>query len=70
MQVYLASQETNRKWYLDSGCSRHMIDDEPQFIILDAEDRGMVTFGDNGKEKIIDMIILVSLPPSVLKIFY
>ena len=51
----LASQGTNRKWYLDSGCSRHITDDESQFITLDAKDGGMVTFGDNSKEKIISI---------------
>ena len=30
-----------------------MTGDESQFIILDAKDGGMVTFGDNDKEKII-----------------
>ena len=35
-EVCLASQGGNRKWYLDSGCSRHMTGDESQFITLDA----------------------------------
>ena len=51
--MYLASQRANRKWYLDSGCLRHMTGDESQFITLDAKNGGMVTFGDNGKGKII-----------------
>ena len=53
LQVCLASQGGNRKWYLDSGCSRHMTGDESQFITLVAKNGGMVTFGDNGKGKII-----------------
>ena len=52
-EVCLASQETNQKWYLDSGCSRHMTGDESQFITLDAKDGEIVTFGDNSKGKII-----------------
>ena len=49
----LASQSIKQKWYLDSGCSRDMISDESQFIILEAKNGGMVTFRDNGKRKII-----------------
>ena len=32
-----------------------MTGDESQFITLEAKNGGMVTFGDNGKEKIIDI---------------
>ena len=43
-----------RRWYLDSGCSRHMSDDKEQFITLEPKDEGgMVTFRDNGQDKII-----------------
>ena len=42
-----------RHWYLDSRCSRHMTEDEPQFISLTPKDGGLVTFGDNSKGKII-----------------
>ena len=48
-----ASQATKQKWYLDSGCSRYMTGDESQFITLKAKNGGMITFGDNNKEKII-----------------
>ena len=44
---------TKSKWYLDSGCSRHMTGDKEQFNKLDAKDGGHVTFGDNVKGKII-----------------
>ena len=49
----LNSTRTKSKWYLDSGCSRHMARDKEQFNKLDAKDRGHVTFGDNAKGKII-----------------
>ena len=49
----LATKEKKRIWYLDSGCSRHMTGDVEQFTSLDAIDGGSVTFGDNGKGKII-----------------
>ena len=40
------------KWYLDSGCSRHIIGDKEQFNKLDTKDRGHVIFGDNAKGNI------------------
>ena len=49
----LKSTRTKSKWYLDSGCSRHMTEDKEQFNKLDAKDRGHVTFEDNAKGKII-----------------
>ena len=40
-------------WYLDSRCSRYMTGDKVQFTSLTPKDRGLVTFGDNSKGKII-----------------
>ena len=40
-------------WYLDSGCSRHMTGRDTFFIKLNKYNGGFVTFGDNGKGKII-----------------
>ena len=46
----------SKRWYLDSGFSRHMYGDKNQFIIIKPkEDSGVVTFGDNGQGKIIDI---------------
>nr|CAN75835.1 hypothetical protein VITISV_004967 [Vitis vinifera] len=42
------------KWFLDSGCSRHMTRDESKFAFLTKKNGGYVTFGDNAKGKIID----------------
>ena len=53
LQVCLATKENKRLWYLDSGCSRHMTGDVKQFTSLEAMNGGSVTFGDNGKGKII-----------------
>ena len=39
------------KWFLDSGCSRHMIEDESKFVFLTKKNGGYVTFADNGKGK-------------------
>ncbi|RVW45267.1 hypothetical protein CK203_110174 [Vitis vinifera] len=41
------------KWFLDSGCSRHMTGDESKFAFLTKRKGGYVTFGDNSKERII-----------------
>ncbi|KAL6332625.1 hypothetical protein AAG906_009945 [Vitis piasezkii] len=41
------------KWFLDSGCSRHMTGDESKFAFLTKRNGGYVTFGDNSKGRII-----------------
>ena len=45
--------KSKKRWYLDSGCSRYMMDDINQFFTIKKKDEGFVTFGDNKKEKII-----------------
>ncbi|KAA3477742.1 Copia protein [Gossypium australe] len=45
-------KERNSKkntWYLDSGCSRHMICEKSHFMELMPKNGGEVTFGDNSK---------------------
>ncbi|KAL6327221.1 hypothetical protein AAG906_015260 [Vitis piasezkii] len=42
------------KWFLDSGCSRHMTGDESKFTFLTKRNGGYVTFRDNSKGRIID----------------
>ncbi|RVW62243.1 hypothetical protein CK203_064480 [Vitis vinifera] len=37
------------KWFLDSGCLRHMTRDESKFVFLTKRNEGYVTFGDNAK---------------------
>ena len=41
-----------------------MMDDKNQFIILERMERGVVTFGDNGKGKIIE-ICKICITPSI-----
>ena len=41
------------KWFLDSGCLRHMIGDESNFDFLKKKNGGYVTFRNNAKGKII-----------------
>ena len=49
----LKSIRTKNKWYLNSGCSRHMTGNKEQFYKLDVKDWGHVTFEDNAKGKIV-----------------
>ncbi|KAL6318381.1 hypothetical protein AAG906_040550 [Vitis piasezkii] len=41
------------KWFLDSGCSRHMTGDESKFAFLTERKGGYIIFGDNAKGRII-----------------
>ncbi|XP_059635284.1 uncharacterized protein LOC132277441, partial [Cornus florida] len=41
------------KWFLDSGCSRHMTGDQSKFHSIKPHKGGSVTFGDNSKGKVI-----------------
>ena len=38
---------------MDSGCSKHMTGDLSKFIVLNRDQQGRVTFGDNISSKII-----------------
>ncbi|KAK2354182.1 gag-protease polyprotein [Trifolium repens] len=42
-----------RRWFLDSGCSRHMTGDASLFIEFKAKRKGYVTYGDNNKGTIL-----------------
>ena len=44
------------KWHFDSGFSRHMIGDTNLFVTLSNCEGDTVTFGDDGKDKIIGTI--------------
>ena len=48
-------------WYLDSGCSRHMIGDRSLFKVFESKKGGNVTFGDGRKSQIKGKGI-ISLP--------
>ncbi|XP_058005381.1 uncharacterized protein LOC131181352 [Hevea brasiliensis] len=53
-KVSLKSSKLESKWYLDSGCSRHMTGNANLFLSLEKRDGGgQVTFSDNGKGKIV-----------------
>ena len=54
MQVCLKSHhQKEMKWYLDSGCSRHMTRNKSQFKSLRPKDGGIVKFVDGIKSKIV-----------------
>ena len=40
-------------WYLDSGCSRHMIGDKLLFKSLKEKEDGYVTFGDGSHSQVL-----------------
>ena len=64
MQECLTAQGSKRRWYLDSGCSRHMTGDKEQFFILEMKEGGDETFGDGGKGKTIG-IGKIQIAPSI-----
>lgn len=53
MYSRMASVGKGRKWYLDSGCGRHMIGDKSMFSCLTSIDGGYVIYEDNGKVKLL-----------------
>ena len=52
--VHTALKEFNScLWYLDSGCSRHMIEDKSLFKSLKEKGDGYVTFGDGSHSQVL-----------------
>ena len=41
------------KWYIDSGCTKHMRGNKDKFLTLKRNNGGEVSFGDNGTTKIL-----------------
>ena len=58
-------------WYLDSGCSRHMIGDRSLVKVFKSKKGGNVTFGDRSKSQIKGKGI-ISLPrlPDIANVLY
>ena len=42
-----------KSWYINSGCSKHMIRDASKFTHISPKNSGHVTYGDNNKGKIL-----------------
>ena len=49
--LYAAKDED--KWYIDSGCTKHMTGDRNRFFDLKRDKRGEVAFRDDGTTKIL-----------------
>lgn len=54
--MYVENKEI--QWYIDSGCSKHMIGDQSKFTSLNKEKRGNVTFGNDVPSKVIRKCIV------------
>ncbi|RZB42876.1 hypothetical protein D0Y65_053466 [Glycine soja] len=52
-QIEVCLEAKKLMWYLDSGCSRHMMGDKNTFVPLKAKEGGYVTYVDNSKGKIL-----------------
>src|ERR1044072_3237820 len=53
LQISLTAPLRHQSWYLDSGCSRHMMGERHMFQGLELKPGGVVGFGGNQKGKII-----------------
>ena len=53
INIILHAQSKINQWYIDSGCSKHMIGDKSRFLVLKKEKGGNATFGNDGSAKII-----------------
>jgi hypothetical protein len=80
--VLLAQRKTN-PWYIDSGCSKHMMGDKGKFLSLSERKSGNVTFGNdapgktkgkrmvslsNGKGKAQDVLLVDGLKHNLLSV--
>ena len=46
--IALYAQKDEGKWYIDSGCTKHMTGNKEKFLTLKREKGGDVAFGDDG----------------------
>ena len=51
--IALYAQKDEGKWYIDSGCTKHMTGNKEKFLTLKREKGGDVAFGDDGTTKIL-----------------
>jgi hypothetical protein len=50
--LVLSAQRQNNPWYIDSGCSKHMMGDKGRFLSLSENKSGNITFGNDAPGKI------------------
>lgn len=51
--ITLYAQKEEYKWYIDSGCTKHMTGNKKKIITLKKEEGGDASFGDDGIAKIL-----------------
>ncbi|KAH9778649.1 hypothetical protein KPL71_007414 [Citrus sinensis] len=62
------SKKKKNKWYLDSGCSRHMTGNYSWFSsFIKIENSGDVSFGDNSKGKIIGIGNVINVSSTLIE---
>jgi hypothetical protein len=81
--LVLSAQNKRNPWYIDSGCSKHMIGDRSKFLTLSDSKSGNVTFGNdapgkvkgkgivslsNGKRKAQDVMLVENLKHNLLSV--
>lgn len=57
---------SNTKWYLNSGCSKHMTRDKTIFSSFSPRKGGFDSYGDNNKGKIIVISIIGKFPNPII----
>ena len=63
----LGVQRYKGTWVLDSGCSKHMTGDKSWFNSFCPKEKGSVTFGDNGKGKILGIGSIGMYPNPIIE---
>jgi hypothetical protein len=81
--LVLSAQRKMNPWYIDSGCSKHMMGDKGKFLSLSESKLGSVTFGNdapgkikgkgmvslsNGKGKAQDVLLVDGLKHNLLSV--
>jgi hypothetical protein len=81
--LVLSAQRKMNPWYIDSGCSKHMMEDKGKFLSLSERKLGNVTFGNdapgkikgkgmvslsNGKGKAQDVLLVDGLKHNLLSV--
>ena len=57
-------------WYLDSGCSRHMTEDQSLFKVFESKKGGNVTFGMGANHRLKESESSLYLDCRTLQMFY
>ncbi|KAK2975035.1 hypothetical protein RJ640_023932 [Escallonia rubra] len=69
-EVCLKANSSNKKWILDSGCSRHMTGNISLFTSIDLKEGGNITFGDNSQGRIKGKGTIGKEPHSIENVLY